>query len=164
MVSSAASLVCGASVHGRYGGAGAVWDVWRREDATGLSLFLAAHSSEFSHQGAPAGACPAAASGAAAGGTDSGHRSGVNSPPADASGAACGCCAACAARSGGTGGGACVACVAKMEPVVSQRYMLAARHRKALLSERGACRARQGTGVSCCRVRRHGVLNRHSDP
>lgn len=37
----------------RYGGAGAVWDIWRREDLNALRGYLTAHASEFLHNEQP---------------------------------------------------------------------------------------------------------------
>lgn len=36
-----------------YGGAGAVWDIWRREDLKALRGYLTSHASEFQHCGQP---------------------------------------------------------------------------------------------------------------
>jgi hypothetical protein len=35
----------------RYGGAAAVWDIWRRQDAQPLQGWLVEHQAEFVHQG-----------------------------------------------------------------------------------------------------------------
>ena len=37
----------------RYGGAGAVWDIWPRRDVPALAKWLLAHAREFTFRGAP---------------------------------------------------------------------------------------------------------------
>lgn len=37
----------------RYGGAAAVWDIWRRQDTQPLQAWLVEHQGEFVHQGRP---------------------------------------------------------------------------------------------------------------
>ena len=39
------------SDYSRYGGAGAVWDIWRRDDVGGLRRYLTNHCAEFVHGG-----------------------------------------------------------------------------------------------------------------
>lgn len=40
-----------------YGGAGAVWDIWRRQDVPKLRQYLRSHAGEFTHLGEPLVAC-----------------------------------------------------------------------------------------------------------
>jgi hypothetical protein len=103
----------------RYDGAGAVWDVYRRQDVRPLSAFLAAHAGDFNHMGQtvrlpPCSSAATAAAAAAEGGSGGcyGSSGGVSSSGAESG--------------------------ASLWPLFSQQFMLAEPHRQALRAETGA--------------------------
>jgi hypothetical protein len=107
----------------RYDGAGAVWDIYRRQDVQLLSAFLAAHAGDFTHMGEPVSLPPCSFAAAAAG----------------AATAAGGSSGGSAGSSGGSNGGSSGAeSGASLWPLFSQQFMLAERHRQALRAETGA--------------------------
>jgi hypothetical protein len=91
-----------------------VWDIWRQKDVTLLTRFLSDRASEFTHMGVPAaGGAPAAAA-PADGGDDDDF-----------------CCSGCSSMPDGS------RCIARLDPVFSQRFMLAERHRQELKADTG---------------------------